>query len=59
MGLFGRKKKDAALVQAVIDWSEKNAETEEMKRYREAQADKQYQAARSAYYELLTEIGET
>ena len=59
MGLFRKKKKDAALVDAVIEWGKKNAETEEMKRYYEAQADKQYQAARSAYYELLTEIKET
>ena len=59
MGLFKKKKSNADLIDNVVAWSIKNAQDEETKRYYEAQADKQYQAALSALYALETEIQET
>lgn len=62
MGLFKKKtkkKSDAEEWDEVYEWGIKNAQDEEMKRYYECQADKQYQASLSAFYSLETEILET
>lgn len=64
MGLFKKKKKvpekpAASTFDEVYEWGIKNAQSEEERRYYEAQADKQYQAAQAEYCALLTEIKET
>ena len=63
MGLFDKlrrkKKTDAEVLDEVIAWGRKIEQDPEMRRYYEAQADKQYQAARSAFYDLSAEINET
>ena len=58
MGLFDKWKRKKK-TDEVIAWNLNNAQDEEMRRYYEAQADKEYQAARSAFYELTAEIKET
>lgn len=62
MGLFKKKvkkKTDAEQWDEVIEYGLKTAQDEDSRRYYGALADKQYQAALSEYFALITEIKET
>ena len=65
MGLFDKfkrqrqQKNSDEVMDEIIAWNINNAQDEETRRYYEAQADKQYQAALSAFYAISTEIKET